>query len=149
MKIINVFDFDGVTSIGLLPSPNDIIVTGRPLDEAPVVLSFLAKRGIMVPVCFYPGTLQERGKGGTMISRENSAKHKVQTIVSLTCGGFLVKRIFEDDPIQVAYLQENLDIELEKAVSARMDSVKFEGIQLSNRVTHVSSPDLDLTTDFN
>lgn len=108
--IRNIFDFDGVTTLGLNPGPNDLIITGRTVDETAFVLSYLQSRNLMIPVFFNPTTIQTRGRG-TEACRLNSAMHKATTIVQLVRNGVMVGNIFEDDPIQFKFLLEWFSME--------------------------------------
>lgn len=94
------YDFDGVISIGITPrSKNDIIITGRCIDEQEYVKSILKERGIKCKVYFNPMTLAERGDH-TVEARTFSGNHKANTISRLKEDGIKVVRFFEDDPIQ-------------------------------------------------
>ncbi len=100
MRKVNGYDFDGVVSIGINPqSENDIIITGRCIDEQDYVLDVLRKRGIDNIVMFNPMTLAERGNH-TEDARRRSGNHKAKTISKLKEEGIEVVRFFEDDKIQ-------------------------------------------------
>lgn len=99
MKVYG-YDFDGVISIGITPSKsNDVIITGRCVDEKEYVLDILKSRGINNRVCFNPMTLKERGNH-TEEARGRSGLHKSNTIRDLKAEGIEVVRFFEDDKIQ-------------------------------------------------
>ncbi len=104
---INGYDFDGVVSIGINPmSKNDVIITGRCIDEQEYVKGILEKRGIKNKVYFNPMTLAERGNH-TVEARTFSGKHKANTIKRLKESGIEVCRFFEDDKIQYDIIKEN------------------------------------------
>jgi hypothetical protein len=104
MTVRNVFDFDGVITAGLNPGPQDIVITGRTIDDAQFVLNHLRQKNLSVPVYFYPGTMQHRGRG-TITCRENSGKHKAETILKLVRQGVMIGKIFEDDPVQIKQME--------------------------------------------
>lgn len=101
---MNVFDFDGVCTIGLLPRLGDIIVTGRGFDELLEVRGFLVKAigasAYTIPVYFNPIT---KAMGRT---REDSGNHKARTILTFLLAGMIPEHIFEDDPIQFNIIEE-------------------------------------------
>jgi len=106
-KEIYGYDFDGVISIGITPRSNDdVIITGRCIDEQEHVLNILKERGIKCKVYFNPMTLAERGNH-TIKARTFSGKHKANTINSLKKEGINVIRFFEDDPIQLALIRQS------------------------------------------
>ena len=104
---IYAYDFDGVISIGITPrSKNDIIITGRCIDEQRHVKDILKKRGIKCKVYFNPLTLAERGDH-TVEARTFSGKHKASTIKRLRQTGLNIVRFFEDDPIQLGLIKDS------------------------------------------
>jgi len=104
---INGYDFDGVVSIGINPtSNNDVIITGRCIDEQEYIKDILASRGITNEVYFNPMTLAERGNH-TVEARTFSGNHKANTISELKKIGIEVSRFFEDDKIQYDIIKEN------------------------------------------
>lgn len=106
------YDFDGVISIGINPrNENDLIITGRCIDEKEYVLNELNKRGIKNKVYFNPMTLEERGNH-TISARLHSGKHKSKTINELISDGINLTRFFEDDEIQFSIIKKNCKIEL-------------------------------------
>jgi hypothetical protein len=101
------YDFDGVISIGITPrSKNDVIITGRCIDEQNEIKAILRERGIKCRVYFNPMTLAQRGNH-TVEARTFSGKHKATTIKKLLDSGVNIVRFFEDDPIQYQIIQEN------------------------------------------
>lgn len=101
------YDFDGVISIGITPRSNqDIIITGRCIDEQDHVKSILKERGIKCDVYFNPMTLAERGDH-TVEARTFSGNHKASTIARLKEEGINIVRFFEDDPIQLGLIKES------------------------------------------
>lgn len=107
------YDFDGVISIGINPShSDDVIITGRCIDEKEYVINELKKRNINNQVFFNPMTLEKRGNH-TIESRMFSGKHKSDVIQMLVGLDVIVTRFFEDDPIQIAILRnENPNLEI-------------------------------------
>lgn len=104
---VNGYDFDGVVSIGINPtSNNDVIITGRCIDEQDYIKEILATRGITNEVYFNPMTLAERGNH-TVEARTFSGNHKANTISELKKIGIEVSRFFEDDKIQYDIIKEN------------------------------------------
>jgi hypothetical protein len=98
MKRINSFDIDGVIyfgeDLGVFPSDDDILVTGRSYEEAPKTLEMLRARGIYNQVFFNP--LPEAEK-----TRQTSGQWKAKVLKGLLDNGYDVRIHFEDDPIQV------------------------------------------------
>lgn len=105
---IYAYDFDGVVSIGVSPrSKDDIIITGRCIDEKDYVFSKLAEIGLEKHrVYFNPMTLQERGDH-TIQARTYSGNHKASTISRLKQNGVKIVRFFEDDPLQKAIIEDS------------------------------------------
>jgi len=113
------YDFDGVISIGITPrSENDVIITGRCIDEQDEIKAILKERGIKCKVYFNPMTLAQRGNH-TVEARTFSGNHKAFTIENLLDNGVNITRFFEDDPIQYQIIQENCpSIQLVNVVSS-------------------------------
>ena len=113
------YDFDGVVSIGVTPRwTDDIIITGRCIDEAEYVREYVTKNtGFIGEIIFNPMTLAERGNH-TVQARTYSGEHKARTIKKLREDGFNRTRFFEDDPIQKAMIEEaNPDVGVVHIVS--------------------------------
>ena len=112
-KEVYGYDFDGVISIGITPrSSEDVIITGRCIDEADYVRATLLARGITNKVYFNPMTLRERGNH-TKQARRYSGSHKAKTISELKKEGIYVTRFFEDDELQALIIKNaHSDIEL-------------------------------------
>jgi len=113
------YDFDGVVSIGVTPRfSDDIIITGRCIDEKEYVFEKLKELGVTSNVYFNPMTLAERGNH-TVQARTYSGQHKARTIKKLREEGYNLTRFFEDDPIQKAIIEEaNPDVEVVHIVSS-------------------------------
>jgi hypothetical protein len=107
MKSVFGYDFDGVVSIGITPSSSqDVVITGRCLDESEIVFDILKKRNILCNVYLNPMLLAERGNH-TESSRILSAHHKAKTITVLEREKICkVVRFFEDDPLQLDILKK-------------------------------------------
>ena len=100
------YDFDGVVSLGINPrNENDVIITGRCIDETEYVYAVLKERGIKNKVYFNPMTLEERGNH-TLSARRHSGKHKAITIRNLKANRIHVQRFFEDDRVQAKIINE-------------------------------------------
>lgn len=104
---IFAYDFDGVVSIGIRPRfSDDIIITGRCQEESPYVFEKLSEMGISCNVYFNQMTLEERGNH-TVQARTYSGEHKAKTISRLKNEGINIVRFFEDDPVQIAVIEQN------------------------------------------
>lgn len=99
MKHINTYDIDGVICLGdsgftgVWPGPDDVIITGRSVEEARSTYSMLRKRGIWNEIRFNPLPFKDK-------TRESSGVHKGKTILNLQSQGITVDVHFEDDEIQ-------------------------------------------------
>ena len=102
---MNCFDFDGVVSLGINPGPNDVIITGRTVEECDVVYQHLFSRNIFIPVYFNPISLAKRTTG-TIESRTCSGKHKAAILSLFKANGMVVDKFFEDDEIQIAEISK-------------------------------------------
>jgi hypothetical protein len=96
---INTFDIDGVIYMGkglrgVRPDPDDIIITGRSIEEAKATLTMLYQQGIFNQVFFNPIKYNEK-------TRASSGLHKARTIEMLIESGYDIMFHFEDDPIQI------------------------------------------------
>lgn len=102
---MNVFDYDGVITLGLAPTVGDVVVTGRAVDEASVVNHhlhmMLGDSAFKIPVYFNP---MSKNLGRT---RHDSARHKVNVIKMLAEYNEIV-HVFEDDEIQFDILKKEL-----------------------------------------
>jgi hypothetical protein len=104
---MNVFDFDGVVSIGLCPTAFDVIITGRGFDECEIVynkLQNLLGEPANWPPIYFNMKLKSQGR-----TREDSGRHKAKTILQLLQSGHQIETIFEDDPQQFAVIAKELD----------------------------------------
>lgn len=102
-KKINTFDIDGVINMGVhdgvYPGPNDIIITGRSVEEIPETEKMLRFKGIKNEVYYNPLPFDEK-------TRESSGKHKGNTILLLEERGYIIGIHFEDDPIQAEEIRK-------------------------------------------
>lgn len=87
------FDIDGVVSLGICPGAEDVIITGRSIDEYTETMEMLTSRGIFNQVFFNPVPFAEK-------TRLSSAQHKARVINALE-----ITRHFEDDPIQIEIIR--------------------------------------------
>lgn len=102
-KAIQSFDLDGVIiidedHIGVRPGPEDVIITGRSVEEAKATFQQLHAAGIYNQVFFNP-------KPFAMKSRTTSGEHKANTLQMLYKSGYYIDVHFEDDPIQADILE--------------------------------------------
>ena len=104
--LINSYDIDGVIYLneysGLTPRKEDIIITGRSIEEACETLEFLHSRGIYNQVFFNP--LHKWLK-----SRESSGIHKASILNMLQKSGYTIGIHFEDDEIQIEAIKGRLE----------------------------------------
>jgi hypothetical protein len=113
---ISSFDIDGVLYLGkeysaIKPNPDDIIITGRSIEESKKTLDFLHSRGIYNQVYFNPVPCSEK-------TREKSGKWKADCLRMLINSGLDIALHFEDDPIQWAILEECVpEVSLVKVIS--------------------------------
>ncbi len=105
MKQINSFDIDGVIFMGdydgIYPGPNDVIITGRSIEEFKETEQMLKRKGITNSVYYNPLPFDQK-------SRESSGKHKGETIARLRAEGINIACHFEDDPIQIKEIRKIL-----------------------------------------
>jgi len=111
--MINAYDFDGVISIGINPSStDDVIITGRCIDESKEVYDILRDREIHNAVFFNPIFYAKRGDK-TKESWDYSAKHKVITLQLLQSNGISVDKFFEDNKHQAKFIKSQIpDIDI-------------------------------------
>lgn len=104
-KEICTFDIDGVIlfdefGFGIHPGPNDIIITGRSIEESAKTLSLLRDEGIFNTIYFNPIPFFKK-------TRESSGEHKVNCLNLLVNSlGYAIKAHFEDDPIQADIIEK-------------------------------------------
>ena len=99
MKKINSFDMDGVLTVGLFPGPDDVIITGRSIEECGETHQWLRKRGIRNMVFFNPLSFDEK-------TRVSSGWHKANILNKIhETYEFDVVNHFEDDEVQAAVIE--------------------------------------------
>jgi len=103
-KYINSFDIDGVIYMGdaftgVFPGHDDIIITGRSIEEADVTNKMLQERGIANKVYMNPLPFDQK-------SRKSSGQHKARTLFYLEDIGYRIGIHFEDDPIQAEEIRK-------------------------------------------
>lgn len=113
---MRAFDFDGVITEGFHPTADDIIITGRAIDEYRHVTNYLKALVIpIVPIYFNPVLYDKRGDK-TVAARQHSGNHKANTLLTLLNNEVPVEVFFEDDPLQAeimeAILPKDFDIVL-------------------------------------
>lgn len=96
--IINSFDIDGVINLGdlggIYPGPQDIIITGRSVEEEAETYTMLHRKGIYNRVYFNPIKFDEK-------TRKSSGIHKGNTLLILIASGARIGFHIDDDPIQI------------------------------------------------
>ena len=114
---INLYDFDGVTSIGVTPRKGDIIITGRCIDEYKEVYTYLESIGILgdVIVYFNPILLETRGNH-TEEARIYSGNHKANIINNLLTNGVDIGYYFEDDLLQADIVKQKTNLNSSKII---------------------------------
>jgi len=93
LSLVNVFDLDGVITIGIMPKEEDLIITGRSFEERPETQKYLKKLGLKNRVYYSPLKFNEK-------TRKSSGRHKSFVLSALKREGVNVKILFEDDPDQ-------------------------------------------------
>lgn len=121
MKSINSFDCDGVITLGIYPGPNDIIITGRSFEESEDTLQYLSEKGINNVVYFNPLKFDDK-------TRESSGLHKVNILNSLSESGIVILAHFEDDPIQIREIENNLKYKIRIIRIDHSDAINMENI---------------------
>lgn len=99
---VNTYDIDGVINLdqydGVYPGKDDIIITGRSIDEKPETLKWLRDRGIENKVYFNSLPFDKK-------TRESSGQHKGNVIKMLIESGIDHGVHFEDDEIQIKEIE--------------------------------------------
>lgn len=91
---MNGYDIDGVITAGLIPGPQDIIVTGRSYEESAETIQMLRRRGIFNAVYFNPVSFHDKGLA-------NSGRWKAKVICL-----FDLDKFYEDDPYQINVIND-------------------------------------------
>jgi len=95
------YDIDGVISVGVYPSKDSLIITGRSYEEAQETMLYLAQKGVSNQVMFNPLPYNQK-------TRETSGRWKAKCIKE-----FGITRFFEDDEIQIKeILKENPNVQI-------------------------------------
>jgi hypothetical protein len=102
---MNSFDIDGVIYIrkgliGVRPGPDDVIITGRSIDEEPETKAMLEAAGIFNTVFYNPTNFDNKSRAG-------SGVHKAMILNALKETGKDIQIHFEDDPIQIAEIKKH------------------------------------------
>ncbi len=102
---INTFDIDGVIYFGegvtgVRPCRNDIIITGRSIDQYDYTMDMLRSRGIYNQVFFNP-----MSRSDPYYCREESGRHKARVITKLL-QVYDIGLHFEDDPVQIEQIRK-------------------------------------------
>ena len=105
--MINSYDIDGVIFMGskyrgLRPQWDDIIITGRSIDEKEETYAMLDSKGIQNQVFFNNVSFDKK-------SREQSGEHKASIINDINMINPLIGIHFEDDPIQAEIIRKRCD----------------------------------------
>lgn len=106
---VNSYDIDGVVYMGeyhtgLIPGPQDIIVTGRSYQDRPHTLAWLRERGIHNMVFFNP-----TGRHDPDYSARVSALHKAMVFKKLFEIGIHVDIHFEDSDEQIEVILSHVE----------------------------------------
>jgi hypothetical protein len=88
------FDLDGVITIGIFPGPDDVIISGRSVDEALDTLLALRALGIKNQVFFSPVEVVEKNE-----TRSGTFKARVIRRLGIT-------QFFEDSYEQAAIIKK-------------------------------------------
>jgi hypothetical protein len=117
--MINTYDIDGVIYLGeydgLYPGKDDIIVTGRSIEEKPETIRMLESKGIKNSVMFNPLPFDEK-------SRVSSGIHKGRVIKDMIDSGIEHGVHFEDDEIQIEAIRGIVpDVRIVHVVSDLVD----------------------------
>lgn len=92
---MNSFDLDGVITVGIRPSADDVIITGRSFEEEPETTAYLNSIGVRNKVYYNPEVFDKK-------TRVSSGYHKAATLLQLG-----IRRHFEDDPVQAEVIRQN------------------------------------------
>lgn len=103
---MNSYDIDGVIYLGegrkgLLPREEDVIITGRSIDEYDVTTKQFRGLGIPPSIVIYmaPWPFDQK-------SRRKSGLHKAYTLLQLLGQGKDIQIHFEDDPVQADVIRQ-------------------------------------------
>ena len=100
---INTFDIDGVVFMddhdGVYPGKNDILITGRSIEEEKETRKMLEDKGIFNSVCFNPLPFDQK-------TRQTSGMHKANVISALIFNGYRIGYHIDDDPIQIEEIKK-------------------------------------------
>lgn len=102
------FDIDGVILInnqikGLRPYNEDIIITGRSIEEEEETVIMLREKGICNKVYFNPLPFDKK-------TRKSSGIHKGRTLARLIKEGHPITVHYDDDIIQISWMKCFVDI---------------------------------------
>lgn len=102
--MIASYDLDGVINLGpdfpgLTPGKDDVIITGRSIEEEPETIAYLDRRGIKNEVFFNPIPFEDK-------TREKSGEFKSNTLKTLLSKGYDIRIHFENDPVQTKLIRE-------------------------------------------
>lgn len=113
---LSIIDYDGTFTVGIIPMKNDIIITGRCIDEATEVLNIIHHKSSIGAVTYFnPIFLKDRGNH-TEYSRTSAAVHKCNTITQLYQNSVEIEKIFEDDPLQIEIMKIRLPEKLHNKI---------------------------------
>jgi hypothetical protein len=106
MKHCNSFDIDGVIYLGdglagVRPHPDDVIITGRSIQEYLATAQMLYELDIRNQVFYNPILWADK-------TRESSGEHKANTLLKLFQGGTNIQVHFEDDEIQASIIEQRM-----------------------------------------
>jgi hypothetical protein len=123
MSKIASFDIDGVINMekypGVYPGPNDVLITGRSIEEKEETLAMLKDKGITNDVFFNQVRFADK-------TRKTSGQHKGRTIQMLRDEGYDIVIHYEDDKIQA---DEIVKIAKVKVVLLQHELVEKENVR--------------------
>jgi hypothetical protein len=101
---INTFDIDGVIFVskevaGVYPGPDDVIITGRCVEEMGETFRMLDDRGILNKVYFQECKFEEK-------TRASSGQHKANVLNRLLAEGWKIGFHIDDDEVQIAEINK-------------------------------------------
>ena len=99
MKEVNGFDCDGVLTVGIRPTSDDFIITGRSYEETTETYQWLDKHKITNVVYFNDRRFNDK-------TRESSGLFKAESIKFLLDNEIKIVNFFEDDEIQKAIIED-------------------------------------------
>lgn len=125
---MNSYDIDGVIYLGqglkgLLPRTEDVIITGRSIEEWDVTRKQLDDLGVDKAAIIYMAPWKWIHK-----TRKLSGIHKAMTLMTIYSNGNPVQIHFEDDPLQADLIEEIMGDKI-KVVRVQHNLVPLENVK--------------------